>query len=131
MNQLPVEDNPGQEVRGYSAKIESPKTPPPPTRPVVTPPVGKIEFELETYTPLEKGNFGHFIHHEPYIFNQQVGVKRYRIIVQEIPEPEHVIRERLIKLWQDSRNMHHNDAIRQMAKRLGIVLPPKNPSPRR
>jgi hypothetical protein len=58
-------------------------------------------------------------------------VRRYRIIVEEIPEPEHVIRERLIKLWQTSNNIHHMGPIKEMAKRLNIDLPSKSAQPRR
>jgi hypothetical protein len=124
----PIEDKPGQLVRGHASKIENEK------------PASKGHafcfccarvLELETFTTLEKGNFGHMVQKEPYVFNHTVNVRRYRIIVEEIPEPEHVIRERLIKFWQTSNNIHHMGPLKEMAKRLNIDLPSKSVQPKR
>ncbi len=66
------------------------------------------------------GSFSHA--KEPDCFNGIVSVRKYRITVEEIPEPVEVIRDRIRMLWRRVSNTHHWDPLREAAKDVGIEL---------
>ena len=55
-------------------------------------------------------------------FNDIVMARRYRVIIEEIPEGIAVIQARLQKMYEETNNIHHMRAIRAEADRLGIKL---------
>jgi hypothetical protein len=61
----------------------------------------------------------------PIIWNGEGRLFRYRITVEEIPESNDVLIERLTNLWETTKyNHHHSNYFSMMAKKLGIVLDP-------
>lgn len=58
----------------------------------------------------------------PTIFNGKVNVKRYRITIQEVEEPNDVLKERLQQLLDKGGHVSNTKAIQEEAKRLGIEL---------
>ncbi|KPK66753.1 MAG: hypothetical protein AMS21_00950 [Gemmatimonas sp. SG8_38_2] len=59
---------------------------------------------------------------EPNCFNGIVSVRKFRITVERIDEPDEVIRERLQKLWDKSNNSHDWGPLRAVAKEFGLKL---------
>ena len=59
---------------------------------------------------------------EPYCWDSEVFIHKYRITIERIEEPIEVLQARLQKLKDESKNMHHRDAIWKKATELNIVL---------
>jgi hypothetical protein len=59
---------------------------------------------------------------EPSSFNGIVSVRRYRITIELVDEPDEVIAARIQKLWDKCANHHHWESLRAEAKRVGLVL---------
>lgn len=59
---------------------------------------------------------------EPYCFNGSVGIRRYRVTVEEIDDPPKVLEARLRKLWREEDNHHHWGPLQAAAAKLGIEL---------
>jgi hypothetical protein len=59
---------------------------------------------------------------EPSCFNSVVNVRRYRITIERIEEPDEIIRERVQKLWDHGDNHHHWNALRAAGKHVGLDL---------
>lgn len=59
---------------------------------------------------------------QPSAFNGEVRVRRYRITVELIDEPEQVIKDRLVALWRQTNNHHQREPIRAMAASYGLDL---------
>lgn len=57
---------------------------------------------------------------KPACFNGSVYIRRYRVTVELIGEPKEVYEERLRALWDNTKNIHHWDAIKREASRLGL-----------
>jgi hypothetical protein len=88
---------------------------------------------IETFKPFGQWEQMHCYAKEPYSFNGQVNVKRYRITVEEIEEPREVLLERLRELWRkrnEGINAHltAREIIKQ-AKALGVELSGELPPP--
>ena len=49
-------------------------------------------------------------------------VKKYRITVEEIDEPDEVICQRLQELWDNTTNWHHADRLITAAQKYGYKL---------
>lgn len=59
---------------------------------------------------------------EPSCFNGVVSVRKYRVTVELVDEPDEAIRERIQKLWDECDNSHHWDPLRYAAKEYGLEL---------
>jgi len=92
--------------------VKTPKTPAPPRYPVT----------METYADIAGYTLASMAKFEPSCFNGVVSVKRYRITVEEIDEPQIFIAERLQKLWDESDNIHHYGPLKAYAQAAGIKL---------
>jgi len=57
-----------------------------------------------------------------YCHNGTVGIRRYRITVEEIDEPVEVLRERVQDLWDRATNMHDWRPLREAAAALDYEL---------
>ena len=92
--------------------MKTPKTLEPPRYPVT----------IETYADIAGYALNAMAKFVPSCFNGVVSVKRYRITVEEIDEPQEVIAERLQKLWDESDNHHHYGPLKIYAQAAGIEL---------
>lgn len=59
---------------------------------------------------------------EPSSFNGNVQVRKYRVTVELIDEPDEVIRERIQKLWDECNNHYHWKPLKNEAKKYGLEL---------
>jgi len=59
---------------------------------------------------------------EPSCFNGNVRVRKYKVTIEEIKEPDEVIAERVQKMWDACDNMHHRSPLKDMAKTVGLDL---------
>lgn len=87
----------------------------------------KPEFPkvFETFRHIGSWELGNLQQDKPSSFNGGIDVVRYRVTVEEIPEPKEVIAERLLKLWRECDNHHHWYPLTCSAKKHGIELPPE------
>jgi hypothetical protein len=58
----------------------------------------------------------------PFCFNRIVGVKKYRVTVEEIQEPDSVIVGRIKSLWRQSGNHHDWEPLKKAAIKYGVEL---------
>lgn len=87
---------------------------------------------IETYfPPTSQWERAKFEEWGPSCFNGCVRVERYRITVELIDEPLDVIHARLIKLWEESDNMHHCQPLKNRAAKYGLELPMESYGKRR
>lgn len=61
-------------------------------------------------------------HPIPSCFNGMVNVRKYRVTAELIDEPDEIIRERIQKLWDECKNIHHREPLRKEAKKYGLDL---------
>ena len=59
---------------------------------------------------------------EPSCFNGMVRVTKFRVTIEEVPEDDEVIRERLRKMYAECTNHHHMRPLMAMAKKYGLDL---------
>ena len=59
---------------------------------------------------------------EPSSFNGNVEVRKYRVTVELIDEPDEVICGRIQKLWDECKNHHHWLPLQAAAKKYGLEL---------
>lgn len=59
---------------------------------------------------------------EPSCFNSRVRVKKFKVTIEQIEEPNEVYAERLNKLWRECDNHHHYHPLLGTAKEMGIEL---------
>ena len=77
---------------------------------------------FETFRRISSYEIGSMTRNCPTCFNGSVEVKRYRVTIEEIEEPDDVIRERLQKLWDECNNYNNRDPLRSVAMRYGLDL---------
>lgn len=87
------------------------------SKPPVVPEYPKV---IETFGKPYLGTIG--TDRGPSCFNSVVSIRRYRITVEEIPEPDEVLRDRLRKLWRECDNHHHWSPLQAAANELNITL---------
>ena len=77
---------------------------------------------FETFRKFDDYILERLISSEPTCFGGVVNVTRFRVVVEEIPEPKEAIQARLQKLWDESDNMHHMKPLQREAERLGVEI---------
>lgn len=63
-----------------------------------------------------------YLKSDPTVFNHCVHIYRYRHTIERIEEPREVVLRRIADLYRGTTNMHHRDALRVEAKRLGTTI---------
>lgn len=79
-------------------------------------------MEFETFRKISDYAISGLKQNEPSAFNGNIEVKKYRVTIEEIPEPDSVIIARLQKLWEECDNHHHLGPIKGVARRYGVDL---------
>jgi len=82
----------------------------------------KTKKIIETFQPVDSWREEQLTKKEPWCFNGWVGIKKYRITIEEIQEPKDVLAARLRKLWRECDNHHHWRPLQGVAKEIGIEL---------
>ncbi len=59
---------------------------------------------------------------EPSCFNGNVNIRKYKITIEPIEEPNEVLAERLQKLWGECDNHHHWAPLKSAALQIGYEL---------
>jgi DNA helicase HerA-like ATPase len=77
---------------------------------------------IETFIEISGFTLNNMRQDEPSCFNGNVRVRKYRVTVELIDEPEEVIRERIQKLWDECNNHHHWQPLKNAAKQYGLDL---------
>lgn len=80
------------------------------------------KIEIETFRPFDSYIRRLAVQPEPFVFNGEVRVRRYRITVEEIESPVEVLAERIQALWDEADNHHHWTPLRNAAKEIGYEL---------
>lgn len=79
-------------------------------------------IEIETFRTMDNYTLGQYREAEPSCWNRVVSVRKYRLIIEPVDEPDEVIAERLVKLWRNSTNHHDMMPLSVEAKRIGLKL---------
>lgn len=77
---------------------------------------------IETFCDPRGYSIDKLVHAKPYCFNGEVGIRRWRVTVEEIAEPKEILAERLRALWEAETNHHHYAPLMAVASRLGVEL---------
>lgn len=77
---------------------------------------------FETFKPVGKFEQDGLTRHHAYVHNGQVNVKRYRVTIEEIVEPQEIYQERLQHLWEASKSHLERTPLQIAAKELGYSL---------
>ncbi len=86
------------------------------------PPFGLSKHTIETFRD-PSGYWLNQIRQEvPSCFNGDVSVRRWRVTVEEIAEPDNVLAARILDLWDRCDNHHHVDPLRRAASKVGLEL---------
>jgi hypothetical protein len=59
---------------------------------------------------------------EPSCWKSAVSIRKYRVTIEEVPEPDEVLIDRLQKLWKKTTNYRDWEPLQAEAERLGITL---------
>ena len=59
---------------------------------------------------------------EPSCFNGIVSIRKYKVTIEPIEEPNEVLAERLQKLWDECDNYHHWTPLKNAALQIGYEL---------
>ena len=78
--------------------------------------------QFETFRDIGNYTQVQLLQEEPSCFNGIVRVKKYKITIEEIKEPDGVIIDRLIKLRSNSTNSHDLMPLREAAAEYGVKL---------
>ena len=79
-------------------------------------------LEFETFRPIDQFGQRGLQSEQPSCFNGRVSIRKYRVVVEVIDEPDEIMIARLRKLWIECDNMHQWQPLRAAAKRLGVEL---------
>lgn len=86
--------------------------------------VAPTRFEFETFRAFGHYNVGQLEDKEPSAFNGRVAFRKWRIIAEQLDEPNEILQERLKKLWRECDNHHLVGAIDAAAREVGLTLDP-------
>ena len=81
-----------------------------------------MKTEFETFRDVDNYAQLQLLQEAPSCFNGIVRVKKYKITIEEIKEPDGVIIDRLIKLRSNSTNSHDWMPLREAAAEYGVKL---------
>lgn len=77
---------------------------------------------IETFREISDYQLRQLQQDEPDCFNRKVSVRKYRVTVELVDEPDDVIRARIQRLWDECENHHHWLPLQCEAKKYGLVL---------
>lgn len=77
---------------------------------------------LETFRDIGDYYLSQMKQEEPSSFNGNVQVRRYRVTVELIDEPNEIIAERIERLWINCDNHHHWQPLKNAATKIGYEI---------
>ena len=82
----------------------------------------KEPIVFETFREISLYEVRNLTKNEPTSINGRVNVRKYKVTIELIDEPNKVIAERIQKLWDECNNHHHWQPLIGMAKSIGYEL---------
>jgi len=80
----------------------------------------KIKHQFETFLEIGPWQVSQLTRTTPSAMNHHVMVRRYRVTVEEIDEPDEIIRDRIRELCWDCVNHNEWGALQAMAREYGM-----------
>jgi len=80
-----------------------------------------MKQEFETFRSIGPYEIGKLTQLNPSSLNG-VDVVKYRITIEEIPEPTEVIQQRIQELWDNCNNWHQWEPLKREAKKYNYTL---------
>lgn len=87
-------------------------------------------ISIETFRKIGSYEMSNLKSNEATCFNGNVNVRKYKVTIELIEEPNELIIERLQKLWDECDNYHHWTPLRIEAKKYNYEFP-NSPSTKR
>jgi hypothetical protein len=84
--------------------------------------VEPTHISFETLRKIHQYDISNMKKDYPTCFNGVVSIKKYKVTIEEVIEPQEVYAERLQKLWDECDNYHHWTPIKEAAERIGYTL---------
>lgn len=81
-----------------------------------------LPLVFETFRDIGTFEVNNLKQEDPSCFNGMVRVRKYRVTVERLDEPDEVVIARLRKLWAECNNHHHRAPLLAAAKALGLDL---------
>lgn len=81
-----------------------------------------INFSFETFKEIGFYEKNNLTSENPSCFNGIVNLRKYKVTIELIEEPDEIIQERLQKLWDECNNHHNWQPLKNMAKQIGYEL---------
>ena len=79
-------------------------------------------YEFETFQRVGAYEASSLKSDEPSCFNGIIRVRKWRVVFEQIDEPQEVIQERILKLWRTCDNHRHQEPLRRAAATVGLEL---------
>jgi hypothetical protein len=83
---------------------------------------------IETFREIDDYQMRQLQQDEPDCFNRKVSVRKYRVTIELVDEPDEVICARIQKLWDECKNHHHWQPLKNEALKYGLVLERRKPA---
>ena len=81
---------------------------------------------LETYRKPDAYVVDVLMRKDPFVFDSEVSVRRWRVTFEAIEEPVEVLMERIEKLRRETQNHHHWRPLHAAARELGFEPDPEH-----
>lgn len=91
-----------------------------------TKPPEPTSYDFETFRKIGEWEVSGLKMDCPACFNGNVRVRKYRIRIELIDEPNEVIAERIQKLWNECDNHYHWEPLMAAAMKVGLELNSKD-----
>lgn len=79
-------------------------------------------IQFETFANVNAMGMGYLTQDNPSCFNGMVRVVKYKVTIEEVPETDETIRDRIQELWDKCDNIHHRAPLRKVAAKYGLEL---------
>lgn len=79
-------------------------------------------ISFETFTKIGVFEKSRLQSKEPSCFNGSVSIRKYKVTIEPIEEPNEVLAERIQKLWDECDNHHHWTPLKNAALQIGYEL---------
>jgi hypothetical protein len=77
---------------------------------------------FQTFFPVGTHNIRDWTQSKPSSFNALIRVKKYRVTIEEVQEPEDVIIDRLVELYKNADSYRERAAIEDYAEACGFNI---------
>lgn len=79
-------------------------------------------ISFETFRKIGAYEQSNLLKGDASCFNGNVSIRKYKVTIEPIEEPNEILAERLQKLWDECDNYHHYTPLQNAAKQIGYEL---------